>query len=94
MVKGTSRHVIVVKSPDPRFFDEAIFIVKEDLSPCRKGGTSDILKEARRVADEYIRSTTPTGPGSVLSRLPRGICAALGAAIAALVFFLCHLAGL
>ena len=30
MVKGVSRQVIVVKEPDPRFFEQAIFILKED----------------------------------------------------------------
>ena len=30
MVKGISKQVIVVKSPDPRFFEQAIFIVRED----------------------------------------------------------------
>lgn len=30
MVKGITRQVILVKSPDPKLFDEAIFIVKEE----------------------------------------------------------------
>ncbi len=30
MVKGISRRVIVVRSPDPRFFEQAIFLMKED----------------------------------------------------------------
>ena len=30
MVKGTSRRVIVVDSPDPKLFEQAIFIVKND----------------------------------------------------------------
>lgn len=54
MVKGVARRVIVVKSPDPRFFEQAIFIVKEDAFG--KGVTADdVLREARRVADGYIR---------------------------------------
>ena len=28
VVKGVSRQVIVVKEPDPRFFEQAIFILK------------------------------------------------------------------
>ena len=47
MVKGVSRRVIVVKEPDPRFFEEAIFIVKEDAFS-REGISADqILQEAR-----------------------------------------------
>ena len=30
MVKGTSRQVIVVHSPDKKLFDQAIFILKDD----------------------------------------------------------------
>ena len=31
MIKGVSRRVVVVKSPDPRIFEQAIFIVREDF---------------------------------------------------------------
>ncbi len=49
MVKGISRQVIVLHSPDPKYFDQAIFILKEDA--LRQGGvTEDVLmKEARRL---------------------------------------------
>ena len=53
MVKGTSKRVVVVKSPDPKVFEEAIFIVKEDF--LRKPGRVDALKEAQQVASAYIR---------------------------------------
>ena len=32
MVKGVSRRVIIVKAPDPRLFEQAIFIVREDAA--------------------------------------------------------------
>jgi len=55
MVKGTNRRVIVVKSPDPRIFEEAIFILKEDYI---KGGSPErLLEEARRAAGEYMRKS-------------------------------------
>ena len=55
MIKGISRRVIVVKSPDRRFFEEAIFIVKEGM--VSEGGvTADqVVEEARRVADSYVK---------------------------------------
>ena len=31
-VKGISRQVIVVQSPDPQLFDQAIFILKDDAT--------------------------------------------------------------
>ena len=42
MVKGVSKRVIVIKSPDRRIFDEAIFIVREDITSKVTG--DDILK--------------------------------------------------
>lgn len=45
MVKGVSKQVIVVHSPDPKLFEQAIFILKEDA----KGVTDEqLLKEANR----------------------------------------------
>ena len=47
MVQGVSRQVIVVRTPDPRFFEQAIFIVKEDAF--KKGVTAEeVLQEAQR----------------------------------------------
>ena len=45
MVKGTSRQVIVVHSPDKKLFDQAIFILKDDAT-----GITDeaLLKEANQ----------------------------------------------
>lgn len=48
MVKGISRQVIVVHSPDPKLFEQAIFILKENAD--REGITDEmLLKEAKRV---------------------------------------------
>ena len=45
MVKGISRQVIVVHSPDKKLFEQAIFILKEDA----KGVTDEeLMKEAKR----------------------------------------------
>jgi hypothetical protein len=49
MVKGISRQVIVVQSPEPKIFEQAIFILKEDAVG-KEGVTDEILlKEARRL---------------------------------------------
>ena len=46
MVKGISRQVIVVHSPDPKLFEQAIFILKDNA----EGVTDDaLMKEARRL---------------------------------------------
>lgn len=46
MVKGISRQVIVVHSPDPQLFEQAIFILKDGQK-----GVSDeaLMKEAKRL---------------------------------------------
>ena len=49
MVKGISRRVIVVKSPDPRLFEEAIFIVKKDAPPVSE---YSLRQEAEKVIVE------------------------------------------
>ena len=46
MVKGISRQVIVVQSPDPKLFDQAIFILRDDVG---EGVTDEaLLKEAQQ----------------------------------------------
>ncbi len=49
MVKGISRQVIVVHSPDPKLFEQAIFILKDNV--IGKDGITDemLLKEANRL---------------------------------------------
>ena len=85
VVKGVSRRVIVIKSPDLHIFDEAIFIVKEEA--LRAGGvTSDeIIKQAQQVADNYVRFHLKK---SRFSKLPAPAFAAFGAAVTALVWIL------
>ena len=47
MVKGISRQVIVVDSPEPKLFEQAIFILKENMG---EGVTDEaLLKEAQHV---------------------------------------------
>ena len=55
MLKGISRRVIVVKSPDRRFFEEAIFIVKEGAKGTGAVTSDPGGEEARRVADWFVK---------------------------------------
>ena len=53
MVKGISRRVVVLDSPDQRFFEQAIFIVRNDAAG--EGVSSrELVEEARRVAHSYV----------------------------------------
>ena len=54
MVKGISRQVIVVHSPDPKLFDQAIFILKDGA--VEQGVTEELLlKEARQAVGGRIK---------------------------------------
>lgn len=86
MVKGITRRVIVVKAPDRRLFEQAIFIVKEDAFS-RQGVTAEqVLAEAQRVADGYVRRNS--GLGKRLHRIPAPVYAAAGALAATAVWAL------
>lgn len=88
VVKGTSKRVVVVKSPDSRIFEQAIFIVREDFLKRRGGGTQpDIIREAQQVADRYIKTAVlPPGRGFSLSRLSLVLLIAAGLGLAAAIY--------
>lgn len=82
MVKGTSRRVIVVDSPDPKLFEQAIFIVKNDAFTQEGVTSQQILGEACRIARGC--TAVPTEKPPVWKRIPRWGWLVLGAAAAAL----------
>lgn len=67
MVKGITRQVILVKSPDPRLFEEAIFIVKDEALAREGVDAEQVLKEARQAADGYLKQ------GKAWNRRLRGL---------------------
>lgn len=80
MVKGITRQVILVKSPDPRLFEEAIFIVKEEALT-REGVSADkILREARQAANGYLKQGKAWNHR--LERIPAPLWGVLGAVLA------------
>ncbi len=54
-MKGITRRVVVIKSPDQRIFEEAIFIIRDDA--IKNGGicAEDVVEQACRVAAMYVR---------------------------------------
>ena len=92
MVKGISRCVVVVKSPDPEIFDEAIFIVRDEY--LNRGGTSPeaVLREAQQAAERYLRENTPSRR-RFFSRMPPSACAAAGAAATGIAWLALRLVG-
>ena len=83
MVKGISRRVIVVDSPDPQIFEQAIFILRTD-----GGGVSSqqLVDQAVRIAKNYARCQ-----GLPRRRVRGWLWAAIGAAAIGLTWLLCTL---
>lgn len=82
MIKGINRRVIVVRSPDRRFFEEAIFIVREGVVG-RDGVTAEqVVEEARQVAEGFVRK----GHFPWYRRIPAVGYMALGALLATAVW--------
>ena len=75
MVKGISRQVIVVSSPDRKLFEQAIFIIREDA---REVTEEMLLKEAEKA----IRFP------QVKRKWCGALWAAAGAAMTGLVWFI------
>lgn len=62
MVKGVSRQVIVVHSPDPKLFEQAIFILKDEAVG-HEGITDELLlKEAQQAIRSPVRRPALYGP--------------------------------
>ena len=88
MVKGAARRVVVVNSPDPRYFEQAIFVLKPDAAKKLGKSHDELLSEARILAESYClrnSGTTELGartPKKRGSSLPYALYAAVGAAAA------------
>ncbi len=79
MVKGISRQVIVVQSPDRKLFEQAIFILREDAAEVTD---EQLLKEAQRA----VRDSRPEEKRPLRLRGPVWACG--GAAVTALAWLL------
>ena len=53
MIKGACKQMIVVRTGDSRFFDEAYFVLRKELGDGDKDRDA-LLKEANRLLDEHI----------------------------------------
>ena len=59
MVKGISKHAVIVPSPDPGRFEQAIFIVA-DNHDCGVGSADEMLAVAYRLASRCTISEPAT----------------------------------
>jgi hypothetical protein len=63
VVKGISRQVIVVQSPDRKLFEQAIFILREDMP--QQGITEEMLLREAKQAIRVNRRQPTVAPGPV-----------------------------
>ena len=88
MVKGVAKRVIVVRSPDPKIFEEAIFIVREDYGKDAGISRAQLLSEAQRAAGLYMGTLRKSRKKQLSPALLAVMSAILGSgAAAALVYF-------
>lgn len=84
MVKGISRRVIVVRAPDPRFFEQAVFFLRDDVLHRPDVTDEQVLSEARRAAAGFVRRSRS---GKRRERwLHRALWGAAGGALASAVW--------
>ena len=93
VVKGVSHRVIVVKSPD-KYFEEAIFVIREDVLKSRGASSEAVLKEARKAANSYVAGRNkPLKSRRLISRFPAPFFIAAGAAATGLAWIALRLCG-
>lgn len=54
MIRGISRRIILVDSPDPKLFENAIFILRNEAFD-KGNAAEDVLRQAQNIADEYMK---------------------------------------
>ncbi len=66
MVKGVSRRVVVVDSPDPQLFEQAIFIVRNDAFHRSGVSSQQVMAEAVEAAARYAGAGQGKSPRAAL----------------------------
>lgn len=81
MVKGSTRQAVVVRSPDPELFEQAIFIVRND---CGGVTQEDVLRQAH----EAVRACASERPKPFQRIAARLAWVLTGAAVTGLVWLI------
>lgn len=51
MLKGAQKQMIVVRTGDSRYFDEAYFVLRREIK-AKRSGRNEFLREANRIIEE------------------------------------------
>lgn len=88
MIKGAQKQMIVIRTADSRYFDEAYFVLRTEIK-AHRGCKDDMLCEANRILEqsgiESVQKKKKTKPRSLLLFLLGILC---GGGIAVLICIL------
>ena len=87
MIKGSQKQMIVVRTGDSRYFDEAYFVLRRDVRPGR-GEKTDLLTEANRILHESQTGRPSGRPCRLRAVLLFALGLLLGAGAALLICLL------
>ena len=87
MIKGARKEMIVVRTANSRYFDEAYFVLRDDAQKERRKST-DILGEANRILAQITPDYTATAKKQGSKWLFFGIGGCLGAILSVLVMLM------
>jgi hypothetical protein len=93
MIKGLQRQVIVVKPEDTELFEEAIFIIRNEVFTKSGANPEQILKEARKAAGEYVKKLNCKRHKNRFSRFTSPFIAVAGAAASGAVWLASRVTG-
>ena len=87
MMKGAQKQMIVVRTADSRYFDEAYFVLRREIK-AQRSDKNEMISEANRILRDCGLSPRPPR-----KRISRGVCFFLsgilcGGVVAALVCLL------
>lgn len=63
VIRGTAHNIILVTSPDPEIFREAMFILQDDYMRRPGIGKEELLRQARDTAENYVLRFVPPDKG-------------------------------
>lgn len=82
MIKGAQKQMIVLRTGDSRYFDEAYFVLRREVQarPCKR----DMLREANRILEESTlkeEKKPPAGMRRLLLLFLLGLALGAGSAL-------------
>lgn len=66
MIKGLQKCVVVVKTPSPEIFEEAIFVIKDSYIRKANGSQKEVMRQAEKEAEKLA--------ASIIGDMERGRC--------------------